>query len=558
MTSPVAPSPLTGGALSQASLVSEVAVGLACLMLLMATSPVLPLVWDEPNAIERADQLSIWLKLWIHREPGQPRPWESGAIHQFCPYTTVIEGHPDFYGLVIAFGRQVSSNWLPPRESYRFGPMLLFSIAASCLFHRLRREHGLFVAAIGVVSLFTMPRLFAHAHFASIDGPLTACWIMTWATFDWARRSNIGCLAWGVLLGLTMSCKFTGWLSIAPFLIWSLVYRDRDNWRVCVIGGLIALITFVDVNPALWDDPVSGLQQFFSLNLHRADHGLNIPIQFFETRYDMHHPLPWYNSAVWLVITVPVVTVLLAGLGCIKAIFCWRRDAQTILLVMQVAILTVVKALPLTPPHDAERLFLPSFAFLAPLAGIGGAGILDSGRTANWSAWIPKTMLLLALIPAALETTWYTPQWLSYYSPVIGGLKGAARAGMEPTYYWDGLDHDVIAWLESQSGGTARVYLYVSPEYTRAMNRFSVSKLRFSSVRPEDCGWCIIQNRPGLWTATDRELMTSQPPLFVKTIRNPTSGFGPWRLNVPVVAVYSREQWSRTGGSALMSTHDRK
>jgi hypothetical protein len=129
---------------------------------------------------------------------------------------------------------------------------------------------------------------------------------------------------------------------------------------------------------------------------------------------------------------------------------------------------------------------------------------------------------------------------------------------MEPTYYWDGLDRDVIAWLESQSGGTVRVYMTVSPEYTRATSRFSGLKLQFSSVKPEKCDWYLIQNRPGLWSVTDRELMTSQSPLLVKTIRDRTSGFGPWTLDVPVVAVYSREQWSRAADSVRLSTQDRK
>ena len=29
------------------------------------------------------------------------------------------------------------------------------------------------------------------------------------------------------------------------------------------------------------------------------------------------------------------------------------------------------------------------------------------------------------------------PVPLSYYSPLIGGLPGAAAIGMEPTFYWD-------------------------------------------------------------------------------------------------------------------------
>ena len=34
------------------------------------------------------------------------------------------------------------------------------------------------------------------------------------------------------------------------------------------------------------------------------------------------------------------------------------------------------------------------------------------------------------------------PVPLSYFSPIVGGLPGATALGMEPTYYWDGLDSD--------------------------------------------------------------------------------------------------------------------
>ena len=48
--------------------------------------------------------------------------------------------------------------------------------------------------------------------------------------------------------------------------------------------------------------------------------------------------------------------------------------------------------------------------------------------------------ILLICGASAVNLRWYAPQWLSYYSLAIGGLPGATALGMEPTYYWDGLD----------------------------------------------------------------------------------------------------------------------
>jgi 4-amino-4-deoxy-L-arabinose transferase-like glycosyltransferase len=48
-----------------------------------------------------------------------------------------------------------------------------------------------FVVVVGAVgALVLLPRMFAHAHFASLDGPLTSCWILCWAAFTPQRASR--------------------------------------------------------------------------------------------------------------------------------------------------------------------------------------------------------------------------------------------------------------------------------------------------------------------------------------------------------------------------------
>ena len=49
------------------------------------------------------------------------------------------------------------------------------------------------------------------------------------------------------------------------------------------------------------------------------------------------------------------------------------------------------------------------------------------------------------------------PVPLSYYSPLVGGLPGAARMGMEPTYYWDALQPEVLEWLNSHTSTGQKV-----------------------------------------------------------------------------------------------------
>jgi len=170
-----------------------------CAVLLAATSPGLPMVWDEGNAIRRAE--GIWQGEW--------------------QYTTQVEGHPALYGIVIAVGQRLADGWLEPLDAARFGPMMLFAAAAGAMFYRVWREYSLPAAVGAVTALLLLPRMFAHAHFASFDGPLTSCWILAWATFAPAVRNWRWAMVWGIALGMTLSCKATGWIAPVPFVVWA-------------------------------------------------------------------------------------------------------------------------------------------------------------------------------------------------------------------------------------------------------------------------------------------------------------------------------------------------
>ena len=147
-------------------LLGAVAAAVVCGGVLLATSAGLPMVWDEGNAIVRAE----------------------GIVRGDWQYTIMHEGHPAFYGIVIATGQLTSASWLPPLDAARFGPITLFSLAAGAMFYRLWRQYSLAAATGAVAMLILLPRMFAHAHFASFDGPLVSCWLLAWATFQPARR----------------------------------------------------------------------------------------------------------------------------------------------------------------------------------------------------------------------------------------------------------------------------------------------------------------------------------------------------------------------------------
>jgi uncharacterized membrane protein YhaH (DUF805 family) len=580
-----------------------------CAATLLMTSPGLPMAWDEGNAVWRCRGIQRWAQLLVtgNRNAASPHPLSREGIAEHWRYTTQIEGHPALYGIAIAAGRWVSRRWLGPLDSYRFGPMLLFSLAAGAMFYRMARDYSLAAGLGAVAALMLLPRVFAHAHFASFDGPLTACWVLAWATFAPAREGRRGAILFGIALGMTLSAKATGWIAPLPFLAWTLLYRDRAAAKGMAAAIPVALVTFFLLNPPLWHDPIDATVRFLQMNLGRGR--FNIPTQFLGETYHLDRPLPWYNTLLWTGITVPVGILVLMGVGIAVVLRRWRDDRAGVLLLAGAAALLIVRALPGVPPHDGVRLFLPSFAFLAALAGVGAASVLEcrvvrgkwrvvrgeqrvvrgeyrdakpgsnaatphspltprpSPLTTRRLSWVA---VLLVYAGSATSLIWYAPQWLSYYNLAIGGLPGAAALGMEPTYYWTGLDRSVLEWLHKHTAPDEKVLFgpvlevmalsgpkvgeeaVVGPvreekvqagpvENLRQMQTWGLFRRRFAFAAPGRYRWYVIQHRPSAWQAADAWLVARAEPALRRTIRG--GGWGPWRLDVPLVEVYSYDQY---------------
>src|SRR5207245_1864046 len=94
-----------------------------------------------------------------------------------------------------------------------------------------------------------------------------------------------------------------------------------------------------------------------------------------------------------------------------------------------------------TPAHDGVRLMLPTFFFLAGLAGWGFQIIerLLAGFRAEEHPIAPILAVVAGflLLPPAYWLFQTHPYELSYYNGLVGGLAGAQRLGFEPTYWYD-------------------------------------------------------------------------------------------------------------------------
>jgi hypothetical protein len=225
--------------------------------------------------------------------------------------------------------------------------------------------------------------------------------------------------------------------------------------------------------------------------------------------------------------------------------------------------------MPGTPPHDGVRLFVVAFPFLAIIAGIGLAqmGTLNVGRcdTDHLTREIKSTTLrlmgggylLLALTVGISNLVLYSPQWLSYYNIVIGGVDGAVRNGLEATYYWDSLDAEVIAWLNDNTDATNEKVLF-APTSSKTIILVKHWEHLAPDFRPNAPGhyrWYVMQHRGSAWRSIDHWLLENAKPAYTKTIR---FGYNIPGVDAPVtiLSVYSATDFLQ-GIRALSPPPDR-
>ncbi len=391
---------------------------------------------------------------------------DSAVVAWFWPFAREEpHGHPPFYAIVGMIGDGLVPSWEPlPRA--RLGPMLVFAAAGGTLFGFAARRWGLWAAAGRRRGLALQPRLFAHAHYATYDALLTSLWVAALIAFLLAverpseapKRPRWGwVVAFGILLGWSMGTKLTGWFLPLPCLAWAALYRDRRAVLTLLVGGFVGLATVYAFTPPWWHAPLSGPLVFFQSNLTRGE---TIPIEtlFLGRTYETPTgSLPWYNTLVWTLFVVPVGFLLLAILGVSRALARFRSERAGVILTGNWLFFLILRALPHTPGHDGIRQFLPAFGLLAAVSGMGAAWVVDRwGRRG-------MALVVLALIEGGSSTALMMPVPLSYNSPIVGGLPGAAALGMEPTYYWDALTPDALDWIDRNTPEGRTVLFATNP-----------------------------------------------------------------------------------------------
>ncbi len=522
----------------RAARVGGLLVSVATLALMLATEPHLSIVWDEGQSLAREARVRDWLRAL--RDPAAfasdwnppavepyfqdaippPRPSEidtrakllgARPLLWFWPFGRAEPlGHPPFFAIVGMLGDALAPAWAPlPRA--RLGPMVAFSLAAGALFASIGRRRGLWAGGMAAGAWTLHPHLFALGHYATYDALLSALWVGAILAFARAVRLDAdsprtrqpcwpAVIAFGFLAGWAADTKLTGWFLPLPFVAWTLVYREQKGFWTLLVGGAVAILTLYAFNPPWWPDPVAGVERFFASNLNRAR---SIPINVLFLGQIIETPtgsLPWYNTLLWTLLVTPAGFLAFALIGAGRTLAKPKGRSFEVLALGHWTFLLILRALPHTPGHDGVRQFLPAFGCLALVAGSGAGWVVE--RFGGWG----KILVVAALAEGAVSLALMMPVPLSYYSPLVGGLPGATRLGMEPTYFWDALTGDALDWLNDHTPPGRKVQFSTFPSswlYLRETGRLRPRVLPFE---PGAVAWYVLQNRPGSFRGPDAAL----------------------------------------------------
>ncbi|MFO0551816.1 MAG: glycosyltransferase family 39 protein [Polyangiaceae bacterium] len=351
-----------------------------------------------------------------------------------------------------------------PGTSYRFPGMVVSALLVTAVFLWASARRGVAVGLASAGVLFLAPRFFYHAHLACFDAPIAALFFFTCMAY--ARSLETEGPLWpvltGVLFGLALDTKHNSWF--LPFVVVAhaallglttlrtrrgLVATLRRPLQVLAAMGLVGPMVCYALWPWIWHDTVARLREYARFHLEHEYYNM----EFLGSNY-FEPPMPRLYAPIMTLATVPMATLLAAGVGVLFALRSLVRDlrardrevVETHGDAALWAIAVLVSYAPWlrdsTPIFGGTKHWMTAYPFLALFAGEGIHQVsirlkteLELRGLARAAASLRAVVAGLVLAPS-LEQAWDAHPWgLSAYSPVVGGASGAASLGLNRGFW---------------------------------------------------------------------------------------------------------------------------
>lgn len=414
--------------------------------------------------------------------------------------------HPPLGRLLLGLASilaEPAEQWLGGADTFsvhpaRLAPAVGFSLLVGLITLAASRTGGPVAGLVAGFSLLAMPRLFAHAHFATLDTLLCLFWVAALLAAEHALRQQsrpaLRLSIAGALWGLALLLKIHAWL-LAPLIVVRVFMKLglARGLRATLAWAVSGLAVFFIGWPWLWFDTLQRLQTYLLTSVDR----LALRVQYFGRVY-LDHDVPWHYPWFYFLVTVPLGLHLLGAVGARRA---WkgrsRDDLPLVLLLTTLAWLILFSTN--APVYDGERLFLVAFPLWAPLIGLGFQSLWTKTRLLSVRALL---VLFLAVQGYGLVTI--HPFGLSFYSLAVGGLPGAEKLGLELTYWGDAITTDLLDGLARRARPRQTVALvpslhHIQPASLQTKNLLDRSLNIQEQAAYNSADWLLVYRRTAYW-----------------------------------------------------------
>lgn len=321
------------------------------------------------------------------------------------------------------------------------------------------RSGGLFAA----FSFALLPRVFYHSHLAAFDVPI-AFFITLTSYAYWRTLSDRKWALWtGLAFGLALATKHNSWMLPGIFLIHYLwlrrqctladrLERPTFSWlpSMLVLGPIVLIATW----PWVWHDTWRRLLAYAQFHVRHVHY----TYEYLGTSY-FEPPFPVSVPFVMVLLTVPLTTVILTLIGLVYRRSSFAPPSRTqrgdvvdtnvdVLWVGCLLAPLLAIALPSSPIFGGTKHWLAAYPFLALFAGWGFVAIIELATSEFWTGrrWPTWAIAVLLLSPGVVQTAHSHPFGLAHYTPIAGGVPGAADLGMN-RQFWGFTTGSLATWL---------------------------------------------------------------------------------------------------------------
>jgi 4-amino-4-deoxy-L-arabinose transferase-like glycosyltransferase len=210
--------------------------------------------------------------------------------------------HPPLVKLLIGVSLSLNASFGHPFHELfaaRLPSIIAGTLLVVAIYWLGRAPFGRIISFLAALCLAVSPWLVYFSALAYLDMTMTLLITIAYLLLWHAIRSPWLYLLSAFLVGLAVDSKYTAALAIPGMILFTAYYffavrwyippaqRPRIPWLAWLASILLAPLTFLAADPAIWPDPIHLLNHSFDFEWHHSIHG---HLTFLAGHYSLHVP----------------------------------------------------------------------------------------------------------------------------------------------------------------------------------------------------------------------------------------------------------------------------